>query len=132
MQLNLPVSTVLSDKFVAHSNAGMTYTPSAKNPLGAKASLKAFNLGQSPIWLAHQRFNVMFEAVWTRAESVRGPGLKSRSDAVFLNPGVRWSHDFESGLQIVPGISIPIGVGPTRGDVGILFYLSFEHPLKKH
>jgi hypothetical protein len=37
--------------------------------------------------------------------------------------------NFKSGLQIVPGIGVPIGVGPSRGEYGALLYLSLEHPL---
>ena len=31
----------------------------------------------------------------------------------FLNPGVRWAFDFDSGLQIVPGVAYTIGLGPS-------------------
>ena len=34
-------------------------------------------------------------------------------------------------LQIVPGIAVPIGVGPSRGEKGIFLCLSFEHPFGK-
>jgi hypothetical protein len=50
---------------------------------------------------------------------------------LFLNPGVRWAYNFKSGLQIVPGVSFPIGVGPSSGQRSAFFYLSFEHPFKK-
>ena len=33
----------------------------------------------------------------------------------------------ESGLQIVPGIAFPIGIGASSGTSGVLLYLSFEH-----
>mgnify|MGYP003416988619 CR=1 FL=1 len=33
-------------------------------------------------------------------------------------------------LQIVPGISVPIGIGPSRGETAIFFYLSLEHPFR--
>jgi hypothetical protein len=37
-----------------------------------------------------------------------------------------------SGIQIVPGISFPIGVGPAnRGEEGFLLYLSIEHPYRR-
>jgi hypothetical protein len=37
--------------------------------------------------------------------------------------------NFESGLQVVPGIGVPIGVGPSGGEYGVFLYLSLEHPL---
>jgi hypothetical protein len=130
-QINLPVSIVISDRFVAHSNVGATLTPSAKNEIGEKADLHNYNLGQSFIWQPTSRFNVMFETVWLSDESVIGDRLTDRSSSALVNPGIRWAHNFKSGLQIVPGISFPIGVGPSRGDRAIFFYLSFEHPIKR-
>jgi hypothetical protein len=130
-QVNLPVSVVLSNAFVTHFNAGMTYTPSAKNERGEKASLTDFNLGQSTIWLAKPNFNVMLEWLWMNQASVAGPKMTERSNSLLVNPGIRWAYNFKSGLQIVPGISVPLGIGPSSGERGIFFYLSFEHPFKK-
>jgi hypothetical protein len=48
--------------------------------------------------------------------------------SLFINPGFRFVINFESGLQIVPGIGFPIGFGPSRGEYGVFFYFSFEHP----
>jgi hypothetical protein len=48
-----------------------------------------------------------------------------------ISPGIRWAYNFKSGLQIVPGIAVPIGAGPSRNERGIILYLSFEHPFKK-
>ena len=70
------------------------------------------------------------ETFWTRAESVAGPGATSRSDAFFVSPGVRFAHDFKSGLQVVPGIAFPIGIGPSQGQHSVFLYLSLEHPFR--
>lgn len=131
IQFNLPVSIALSDQFVTHINAGVTHHPSAKNEEGDRASLTAFNLGQSLIWEITPSFNLLLEAVYNRLESVAGPDRRKREHTFLLNPGVRWAHNFASGLQIVPGIAVPVGVGPSSGDWGIFLYLSFEHPLWK-
>jgi hypothetical protein len=130
-QVNVPVSVVLSHALVTHFNAGMTYTPSAKDERGDRASRKDFNLGQSTIWLAKPNFNVMLEWLWTNQASVAGPKMIERSDSALVNPGIRWAYNFKSGLQIVPGVSVPLGIGPSSGEHGILFYLSFEHPFRK-
>jgi hypothetical protein len=34
-------------------------------------------------------------------------------------------------LQIVPGLAIPLGLGPSKGDKGVFVYLSFEHPFSQ-
>ena len=47
---------------------------------------------------------------------------------MLLVPGVRWSHNFASGLQIVPGVGFPVRVGASSGTRQTFVYLSFEHP----
>jgi hypothetical protein len=131
MQINIPLSVAISDRIVTHWNAGATFTPSAKDDRGDKAALKNFNLGQSFIWLASPNFNVMLESFWQSQESVIGHGLKRREDSLLISPGIRWAYNFKSGLQIVPGIAAPIGIGPSKGERGLFIYLSFEHPFKK-
>jgi hypothetical protein len=131
IQVNVPASIVLHNRVVTHWNAGATYHPAAKNGLGEEASLRGYNFGQSLIWQARPTFNFMFETVYNKSESVIGPGRREREHSLFLNPGLRWAHNFRSGLQIVPGIAVPLGVGPSRGDRAIFIYLSFEHPFQK-
>ncbi|MGC2062280.1 MAG: hypothetical protein WA610_04830 [Thermodesulfovibrionales bacterium] len=128
-QANLPVSIELSDKFVTHWNAGATYTPHSRESGGAKANTMGYNLGASVIWLTSENFNVMTEAVWNSNQVVNPDGSKSRDKSFFVNPGVRYAINFPSGLQIVPGISFPVGIGPSKKEYGMLLYLSFEHPL---
>lgn len=128
LQVNLPISAELSSRLMAHWNAGATYTPSARNDIGDEASTRTYNLGGSLIWLAGPAFNVMLESVWARAEEVIGPGERLSYRVFYISPGVRGAIDFASGLQIVPGIAVPIGLGPSRGDRQVFFYLSFEHP----
>ena len=131
LQINLPLSVVVNKKLVTHWNAGTTITPSARNPLGDHAATYGYNLGQSFIWRIHPRFNAMLETVWFSSETVVAPGRTARQNSLILNPGIRWAYNFRSGLQIVPGIGAPIGLGPSRGEKGIFLYLSFEHPFGK-
>ena len=132
LQVNLPVSIQPSPAWVTHSNVGMTYTPAASNARNEKAALRDFNLGQSIIWLTRPNFNVMLEAAWQSTESIAGPRLRQRDYGFLLSPGGRWAYNFKSGLQIVPGVAIPLGVGPSKGERSLFFYLSFEHPFRKH
>lgn len=128
VQFNLPVSVVLAPELVTHWNAGYTYLPRARNAEGDRADLAALNLGGSLIWLVHENFNLMLEAVHTRAEAITGPGTKAWAGSSFLSPGLRWAHNLPSGLQIVPGIAFPIGVGSSARERAVFLYLSFEHP----
>ncbi len=128
-QAFLPVSVALSPSLVTHWNLGATWTPGARNAAGEKADLTTWSMGQSFIWLAHPNANAMLEFAFSSGETVAGPGLKGRVDAFFVSPGVRFAINFKNGLQIVPGLAFPIGVGPSKGENSVFFYLSFEHPM---
>lgn len=130
-QGQLPVSWACTSFLVSHSNVGFTTTPRARDDRGQRANLHSWNLGQSVVWLAHPLFNVLLEWVHTRSQSVSGPGTVVTERSTYISPGVRWAHNLTSGLQIVPGIAVPIGVGPSRNDQSIFLYLSFEHAFKK-
>ncbi len=111
-QTNLPVSYVVSDALATHWNAGLTVE-------GGSGDIDA-NLGASAIWRVHPSVNLMLESVWESATD----------DVLFLNPGVRWAFDFESGLQIVPGIAYTFALGADDADA-LFLYLSFEHPFRR-
>jgi hypothetical protein len=128
VQVSLPFSRTVGSRIVTHWNAGGTHTFSARGTAGDRAGTNAYSLAQSAVWLAHPRFNVLVETSWTRTASVTGPRRTEASDALVVSPGIRWAHDLKSGLQIVPGLAVPIGVGPSRGSHAVLLYLSFEHP----
>jgi hypothetical protein len=113
VQVNLPVSVTLAPRFVTHWNTSWSATSGADE----------YGLGASVVWLTRPTFNVLIEAVWSRAQGAE--------DAVVVNPGIRWAHNFASGLQIVPGIAFPIGVGTSRGETALFVYLSFEHRFKR-
>ncbi len=126
--VNLPLSVEFTPHLVGHSNLGAGWVPSAKNAGGDEADLKATFVGQSLVWLARSNFNVMLEAVWAREEEVAANLETDESSSFFVNPGLRWAINLPSGLQIVPGVSMPIGFGSSHGEEAFLLYLSFEHP----
>jgi hypothetical protein len=131
LQTNLPLSVVINPKLVTHWNAGATFVPDAKDSVGIRAFSDGYNLGQSFIWLAKPRFNVMLETVYSAAQAVTGPDKTQWNRTLFVSPGIRWAYNFKNGLQIVPGIAAPMGVGPSGGERALLLYLSFEHPFRK-
>jgi len=130
VQASLPMSVVLNKWLVSHWNVGTTIIPNQKNISGQKARACDANLGNSFVWLVNPRFNVLVETVWGSNESVVAPGKTVRSQNLYVNPGIRWAYNFKNGLQVVPGLGMPIGVGPSSGDRGLFLYLSFEHPFK--
>lgn len=131
LQLNLPLSWTWGTRVVTHWNAGVTHTFSARDEAGDTAATTGFSLGQSVVWLARRRVNLLLETAYARSQDVVSQGSTEPSEALFVSPGIRWSYDFENGLQIVPGVAFPIGIGPSRGVHGFLLYLSFEHPFRK-
>jgi hypothetical protein len=127
----IPVSYVLSPLFTTHSNAGLAFTPDARNSAGARANSFALTLAQSLIVTAHPNIQFLVETVYTRDQSVIGENSTDWTDDLVISPGVRGAFNFASGLQIVPGLAVPLGAGPSRGDRSVFFYLSFEHPFAK-
>lgn len=131
VQASLPFSLVLNRRLVTHFNLGTTIVPNAQNDAGDRTVLHGYNLGQSFIFLAHPRFNLMLETVWAGTETVVAPRQTQRAHQFLLSPGARWAYNFSNGLQIVPGIAVPVGVGPSAGEKGLILYLSFEHIMWK-
>jgi hypothetical protein len=127
VQTNLPISVQHTRRLVTHWNAGATWMPHARNVLGAQAQAWNFNLGQSLVWLASSRVNGLLETIWTSTNAVTGVNTTTRREDMYLSPGIRWAHNFSSGLQIVPGIGFPMGIGPSARQKSVIFYLSFEH-----
>lgn len=128
VDLNLPVSYVLSPDFVTHVNAGMSVTPSARNVAGERANIHGWMLRQSLIMTRSSFIQPMLEVVYSRGQEVVGEDRTANTKSFVISPGVRSAFNFASGLQIVPGLAIPIGVGPSSGERGLFLYLSFEHP----
>jgi hypothetical protein len=128
LQTNLPISIQHTSRFVTHWNVGATWIPHALDEQRDAASTVGMNLGQSMVWLASPRLNFLVETLWTRSQRVIGEGQTEQSQDLYVSPGVRWAHNLNGGLQIVPGFAFPVGIGPCAGEKGVIFYLSFEHP----
>ena len=130
-QVNLPISKRLSNSFIVHFNAGTTIYPKVKGYTisneTVKKTLQFYSLGGSLIWLTSPNFNVMLECLENFNSEIDFDGSIKRSTEAIINPGVRAAINLGK-LQIVPGLSLPIFVNSNETSVGMLFYLSFEHP----
>jgi len=129
VQVNLPVSVVLDRQLVTHLNVGGTYAASVLAPSGGRGDLTSLAIGQSLVWLARSRLNFLVEVLYTDTAIATRAGVE-RARTLTVNPGVRAAFDLPGGLQIVPGVGVPIGVGPSRGNDAVFLYLSFEHPFR--
>ena len=98
-----------------HFDAGAVTVPHSKGM--SHAVILADNI----VWLPRKRLNVMVETLFQRSDG---------ESSLVVNPAVRWAYNFSNGLQIVPAIGFPIGVGPSAGERSVILYLSFEHPFR--
>ena len=128
LQIGLPLSVVLSERFVAHTNLGATHVFSAKSFTGATADLTSVNAGQSVVWLARAGFNVLVEAVVASNQVFGDDGSAIRRTDALVAPGVRAAFNLPGDLQVVAGLAVPIGVGSSRGQNSLFLYLSAELP----
>jgi len=131
LETMIPASVVVNQYLVTHFNAGVTFAPHTRNTSGDRAATNAVTLAGSAIMTANPNVQLMLETVWENGSDVVGPRLTERNTSFVVSPGVRGALNFASGLQVVPGLAFPIGVGPSGGERGIFVYLSFEHPFTK-
>ncbi len=129
LQVSLPASIVLSERFVTHSNVGGTYILSARNAGGFENDLRSWQLGQSLIWLVLPTFNAMVETLLTRVENLADTGGRRHQTDLVVSPGLRTALNLPGHLQIVGGVAVPFGVGPSHGQRGLFLYFSVELPV---
>lgn len=130
-QISLPFSYLISHLLVTHYNLGVTITPNERRMDGSRFNHTIYNYGVSLIVLIRKNFNFMFEVAGSRAYEKAKDTETIITNSLFINPGFRYAINFKSGLQIVPGLAVPIGVRSSSGASGLFAYLSFEHPLWK-
>jgi hypothetical protein len=128
VQVNLPISLELGDYFVLHPNAGATVTPKAKSQAGTQATAIDAAGGVSFVALPTSWFNPLLEVAYFGGEELEDDGSKSWAHDGVISPGMRFAINFDSGLQIVPGVAAPIGLSEERTEFSVLTYLSLEHP----
>jgi hypothetical protein len=131
IQMNIPASKYLSDKFIVHFNLGTTLFPNVKaqkiDGNEVQKTLQWFNMGGSVIWLAKPEFNIMLECGENFTSGIDENGGIEHTGQFFLNPGMRYALNI-SELQIVPGLGFPIMISKDNTQGGLFLYLSFEHP----
>ena len=129
VQVNLPLSIGITDALVTHWNAGTTVRR-ARATNGVTETTHDLNAAASAIWLLSPTFNLMLETAWERTESLDDVAVRSVEEQFVVVPGFRVAINLPSGMQIVPGFGVPIGLGANRGERDLFFYLSVEHRFK--
>lgn len=128
LQVNLPASKRLSKHWITHLNAGFTVQGAKTHDSGVKKTLTAYNVGASVIWLTSSNYNFLLEYVTNFGSELDEAGRKLRFTDPIISPGFRYALN-RGSLQVVPGIGLPISIRSGEPRWGLLFYLSFEHPL---
>jgi hypothetical protein len=121
----LPFSKIVADRVTLHANAAMT---SYFNVDGRQPT--SFRLGGSGIYAVVRDFNLMLEVLAERNESVNALREIERETAYTISPGARYALNLREG-QLVVGAAMPIRFTESATDLGIFFYLSFEHKFLK-
>jgi hypothetical protein len=103
LQINVPLSVVISPRVVTHWNAGATISRDAHSWSG----------GGSVIVAALPKVHAMLEVF-------------RQDHATLISPGIRWAHDLAHHLQIVPGVAMPVDT--RTHERSLYLYVSFEHP----
>jgi hypothetical protein len=121
-------STAVSDK----SNADLSDESSITKTNNDSNSTETGNVDSSRKYrFAKPKLNFLIGAVWERSQEVIGQDLKEYEREFLISPGMRWAYIFKNGLIVSPGVAVPIGIGPSRGENGIFFYISFEHSFRR-
>lgn len=127
-QINVPASRRLSDHWITHWNAGFTAQSAKVTNTGVQQTLTAYNVGASLIWLTAPTYNFMLEYTTNFGSELDDSGRKTRFTDLVVGPGFRYAIN-RGALQIVPGIGLPVSIRDGEPRWGVLFYLSFEHPI---
>jgi hypothetical protein len=111
VQVNVPISASLGERLTTHTNAGATWF--------RERGEKEVNLAQSIAFALTPRIALSLDAAYTRCEDA--------SHLFVVRPGVQFTLEGPGGLQIAPGIALPLGT--EQG--GVLVFVSLEHPVSR-
>jgi hypothetical protein len=142
---NLPFSKKLGSRFAIHANLGLTYLPDVRTPVDAEPglqreddvmqirqlsparSLASYSLGTSVIFALFPRFHLMLEWLSLFEEDLNDQGKKERNFTVEIAPGIRTAIVNRDTLQVVLGVTAPIGLTRPANDHAVFLYCSVEH-----
>lgn len=130
IELSVPVGLLWTPSFGTIANVSASFFGKTINSEGEAARHRFLEVGQGFVWYLRPRFNALLETKWERAIAREEGGTRQQKDELFVAPGIRWAH-LCGKVIIAPGISFPIGVGPSRGDRGVMFSLVIEHGFGK-
>jgi hypothetical protein len=140
-EVAVPMSKRLSDWFIAHFNCGISVVPNAQGVRFliprypgsddliefVERTLVSYKVGGSIIWLAARGYNLMLEYVLDLNGVIGEDGGVVQLPEHTVAPGMRFAFT-QNGIQIVPGLAIPVRYSGHAIHAGAFLYLSFEGP----
>ena len=94
-------------------------------------TLGGYYFGGSAIYLLRPNFNLMLEQINTWNDNLTFEGDKNTEFVSLISPGFRWAPYTHGDTQWVLGLGLPIGLSSDAPDIGVFFYMSFEHRFMK-
>ena len=122
----IAATVLLGELFAVHGNVSYTWVPRAKVAPSPSVSTRSYGYGVSLVGLLTRWMNAFVELAGAELENAAPGGGTSARHQLLLNPGVRFALNVDPEFQIVPGVSVPIGIGPSSGETSIFTYLSME------
>lgn len=107
VQVNVPISASMGERLTLHTNAGATWLRDRGE--------KEINLAQSVAFSLTPRIALSLDAAYTRCQDTE--------HLFVVRPGIQFTLDGPRGLQIAPGVALPMGTD--RG--GVLLFVALEH-----
>lgn len=123
--LGIAATYVVTDNFAAHANLYFRYFGAAHAPTGRTGATLAYGYAASLVYLTTKTVNFLVEFVGENDEQMTNAGAEL-TPHLYVSPGARLALNVSPTLQIVPGLGVPVGLGPSGGEIGILGYLSVE------
>lgn len=109
LQVNVPLSAMLTPRLVSHTSAGATWFH--------ERSEKEIQLTQSLAFELTKRIALSVDAAWTRCDDGK---------LLVIRPGVQYAFAGPRGVTVAPGIAFPMADAS-----GVLVYVAFETPFGK-
>jgi hypothetical protein len=111
VQVNVPISVSMSERLASHTSAGATWFRDRDE--------KELNFAQSLAFSVTPRIALSLDAAYTRCEDAE--------HLFVLRPGVQFTIQGPGGLQIAPGVAIPLGTDAR----GVLLFVALERSVAK-
>ncbi len=134
-QLNFPFSKTCKH-WEFNFNAGLTEVPGVTGGINNQLPFigrirDSCNIAASAIYFLRPNFHLMLEQTNLWTDEVDYLGEQEAQFLSVISPGFRWAPYTKGDTQWVLGLGLPVGISNDAPDIGVFFYMSFEHRFMK-